>query len=75
MLIFAELLDLLCEHPYLVFFTKHAAYFKISSVEISYSNKCVLKTSETIDRVQVASCVFVLPLTLVFFSCEPGPMY
>lgn len=40
---------------------------RISSVEISYSNKSVLKTPETTDRTQVASCVFPLPLILFFF--------
>lgn len=66
MLIFAELLDLLFEHNYLVFFTKHAEYFKnIFSRSLMQQQLC-LKDFRN-HRAQVASCMFPLPL-IFFFS-------
>lgn len=66
MLIFAELLDLLFEHNYLVFFTKHAEYFKnIFSRSLMQQQLC-LKDFRN-HRAQVASCMFPLPLIFFFF--------
>lgn len=67
MLIFAELLDLLFEHHYLVFFTKHAEYFKNILCRNHIQQQMCLKDFRNC-RAQVASYVFPLPLILVFFS-------
>lgn len=73
-LVFAELLDLLCEHHYLLFCTKHAEYFKTVFSRNLIQQQICLKGFRN-HRVQVASCV---PLTFdirFFFSCGPGPMH
>lgn len=66
MLVFAELLDLLCEHHYLVFFTKHAACFKNIFCRNLIQQQMCLKDFRNHIK-QVISCVFPLPLILVFF--------
>lgn len=70
MLVFAELLDLLCERHYLLFCTKHAEYFKNILCRNLMQQQICLKDFRNC-RAQVASCVPLTSDISLFFSCGP----